>query len=762
MFNVPLQAGVTYSFAADGVASGGRWVQFDISGADGKLLGHVGNFDTGIYTFTPSRSGEYYATVYAGGYGATSNYAYTVNVARAADDVGANAGSAASLAIGATLSGTLEAGGGDRDWYAVNLTAGATYWFGAKSVAMSQSHSGQLRLLDAGGNELRTTQSSTSGAFADTLPFAPSASGTYYVEVSSPSRATGTYTISASVGAADDAGDTPQTAVALTPGTPLSGKLEVAVDKDMYKISGVAGMAYTVVLESAGNNTPKLQMTNGAGQDIPFKSLYWGGTNPDHLLVTAPADGDIYVTLSQSYGDGALPYKLSAQAYAVDDFSADKNTVGLLAPGAGVKGALAHPADSDWLRTTLEAGKTYAFQLLGAASNGGTLSTSRQYPLSVVGEGYTWTGAAADAITNAIETRMMFTPAKTGDYFVRVGSDDNFYGKNISMGTYTVRVLQTSGDKAAPVVVAQSHLPDAKDVALTDTRFALTFNEPVAIDKSGIKISDSQGKVVPPGYDSVGQAPYVNDSTVVLKSYGTWKPGATYTVTIPRDAIADLAGNPYTGPETFRFTTVAAVTAGTPAADLLQGGDGVTAVKIDGGAGIDTVWYGGSMYYHGIKRVGTEIQVTSYGGAVDVYTGVERVMMNDQLYAVDIDGNGGQAYRMYQAAFNRRPDSEGLGYWIGQLDKGMPLNDVARGFVASAEFKKLYGDAPSDDAFVTALYSNVLHRAPDADGFHYWQDVLHHGLPREEVLVSFGESVENKAALLEIIGNGFTYTPYLG
>jgi hypothetical protein len=37
--------------------------------------------------------------------------------------------------------------------------------------------------------------------------------------------------------------------------------------------------------------------------------------------------------------------------------------------------------------------------------------------------------------------------------------------------------------------------------------------------------------------------------------------------------------------------------------------------------------------------------------------------------ALDVDGAAGQAYRLYQAAFDRAPDKNGLGYWInGWID----------------------------------------------------------------------------------------------
>ncbi|MFL6632323.1 MAG: DUF4214 domain-containing protein, partial [Massilia sp.] len=120
-----------------------------------------------------------------------------------------------------------------------------------------------------------------------------------------------------------------------------------------------------------------------------------------------------------------------------------------------------------------------------------------------------------------------------------------------------------------------------------------------------------------------------------------------------------------------------------------------------------------------------------------------------------------QAFRIYQAAFNRAADKVGLGYWISALDHGMALLDVANGFVASAEFKALYGNNPTNADVVARFYANVLHRTPDQAGADYWTRLLdQHMLTKADVLMSFSESPENQAALVGVTQNGIDYTPY--
>jgi hypothetical protein len=127
------------------------------------------------------------------------------------------------------------------------------------------------------------------------------------------------------------------------------------------------------------------------------------------------------------------------------------------------------------------------------------------------------------------------------------------------------------------------------------------------------------------------------------------------------------------------------------------------------------------------------------------------------LMAFSMDGNMGKDYRLYQAAFDRKPDVSGLDYWYQKMNSGMALTDVAAGFINSAEFKALYGSNPSNEQFVTLLYDNVLHRVPDAGGYAYWTDQLAGGMTKEQVLIGFSESTENQLSLVGIVQNGIEF-----
>jgi hypothetical protein len=154
------------------------------------------------------------------------------------------------------------------------------------------------------------------------------------------------------------------------------------------------------------------------------------------------------------------------------------------------------------------------------------------------------------------------------------------------------------------------------------------------------------------------------------------------------------------------------------------------------------------------------VTVTGAAGA-EALQHVDRVLFADKALAFDFAGIGGQAYRIYQAAFNRTPDQAGLGFWINAMDHGSSLKSVTEGFVASNEFKSLYGANPTNTELISKFYENVLHRPGEAAGIQFWVGVLdQHAASVVEVLMGFSESPENQAGLVGVTANGMAYQPY--
>jgi hypothetical protein len=216
------------------------------------------------------------------------------------------------------------------------------------------------------------------------------------------------------------------------------------------------------------------------------------------------------------------------------------------------------------------------------------------------------------------------------------------------------------------------------------------------------------------------------------------------------------------------FRTDVPWTTGDSGANILYGTVGNDLIA--GGLGIDTYYLNGRSGEFAFS-IGSNDSVTieDRSGLTgnDTLHGIERLRFDDHVYALDTSGNAGQAYRVYKAAFNRDPmagDTKGLGYWIAQIDKGMDLIEVSARFVDSNEFRSLYGTNPTNEQFLTKLYQNVLGRQPEASGYNWWLNELNTNpqKTKAKVLADFAESAENQTGVINLIGNGITYEPWVG
>ena len=105
------------------------------------------------------------------------------------------------------------------------------------------------------------------------------------------------------------------------------------------------------------------------------------------------------------------------------------------------------------------------------------------------------------------------------------------------------------------------------------------------------------------------------------------------------------------------------------------------------------------------------------------------------------DGVRDSVVRLYEAAFDRSPDSGGLAFWVDRYVHGVSLDRIAEQFMASPEWEGRYGET-DDGTFVGLVYANVLDRAPDPGGEVFWLGQLGIGMTRTELLLGFSESPE--------------------
>ena len=759
MFKIDLKAGVTYRFDTNAdsayisasLSDGTRMVSSSpVTDYHGKLF----------FTYTPDKDGAYYVSELTSS-SSSGAINYTLTASLADDDYGASANNSGRLMIGATAKGTLTEGGGDRDWFAVSLNAGGYYWFSLEGYregngTLNGNYSNvQFRLLDGKGNVALDTQYAA-GDTAGTLAFNAKASGTYFVEVAS-TGASGTYTVRAQLGKADDYGDDLAHATTIQTSMPVAGQLELKTDKDVFKFTAVAGMTYAVELtvDKAPNYASSyadVRISDGASNYYNVRTIQEGKKTIQ--LFEATKAGDYYVTVGANSSNGFTGgYTLAANAVGVDDYAASTSTTGRIDHGAPLQGVIGVRDDRDWIKVHLDAGRTYVFDLQGAQSGGGTLDT-RQASLSLMDErGSSIASARIPGAAMGSDPRVQYVASSSGDYYLEVrgnGSADN-------LGSYTVQEVQTNLDTAGPKLLSSSMAAGAVSASVAPV-IKLNFDETVMTGQ-GLTLTDANGVTVA---SSTGAAQIsVAGHTLTFDPHAYLTPGMNYTLNLPQGSVLDLAGN-QAAAQTLSFSVARPVVNGTAGDDFMLGSG--AGLALNGGAGTDTVFYYKKSYSYEIGRSADgAITVRDYDAkstVSDTLVNVERLLFNNGAYALDIDGVAGQVYRLYQGAFNRTPDSAGLGHWIALMDKGTSLHDVASQFIGSQEFITTYGAAPSDADFVKLLYRNVLHRDPEPAGNTHWLNILHDGTSRTDVLIAFSESAENHTNLAQIIGNGFSYTPY--
>ncbi len=105
-----------------------------------------------------------------------------------------------------------------------------------------------------------------------------------------------------------------------------------------------------------------------------------------------------------------------------------------------------------------------------------------------------------------------------------------------------------------------------------------------------------------------------------------------------------------------------------------------------------------------------------------------------------------QVASYYETLLGRSPDGAGEAGWVNAMLAGAREADVLHGFLNSAEYQALH---PGNAAFVSALYHDLLGRAPDDAGLLGWVEGLNRGLPRTAVIDSFLYSTESLTRLVD-------------
>ena len=176
--------------------------------------------------------------------------------------------------------------------------------------------------------------------------------------------------------------------------------------------------------------------------------------------------------------------------------------------------------------------------------------------------------------------------------------------------------------------------------------------------------------------------------------------------------LASTNPNPFDLAASSRGTAGNDILFGTTAADVINGGNG-----------------GDILYLHSTRAeavltfdAGALVTVTTPDGGTDSLTSVERLAFSDKHLAYDLraDQSAGKAVRLLGAAFDgttltARPD------WVGTaisiFDKGVNLLDACQMAIG------VMGN-PSNESFVTKVFTNVIGRAPTSGELSHFTGML--------------------------------------
>ena len=327
-------------------------------------------------------------------------------------------------------------------WFSVTLASGTTYLFTVERGAGSSLVKSMLRGIYDADDVLvpGTTRNPAVPHNPEYLRFTATASGTFYVSVGG---IPGPYLLSVEEEEAmvtdDFSADKDTTGTVTTDGTATSAEFESVGDRDWFAVMMEAEKIYRIAIEGkttgAGfREIPGLRGIHDADGALvprttsPWNFFYGYGYDLDpkvNGVVFRPAvAGTYYLSIGSLQGTGT--YEVSVSGLLPDDFTADKDTTGVVAVAGSTTGILSlHVDDRDWFKIELTAAKTYRFDLQTDVDNPDSVAGSLMDPC-IIGiydaDGTLIPGTRNDNGGELGNAKLKFTPGETGTYYVSAGS----------------------------------------------------------------------------------------------------------------------------------------------------------------------------------------------------------------------------------------------------------------------------------------------------------------------------------------------------
>ncbi|HEY5210079.1 MAG TPA: VCBS repeat-containing protein [Stellaceae bacterium] len=336
--------------------------------------------------FMPSVSGTYYIDV-SGDFVAPPE-SYEVSVAAVSADYTDNASHPGSVTVGGSAAIGQLTNIGQKDWIAVSLTANQAY-----EVTVTGNASVSISTAAALAGDGTVATSLTSGGVGSILYFMPSASGTYYIDVSggfvTPPES---YAVSVAAVSADYTDNASHPGSVTVGGKATTGELTNIGQKDWIAVSLTANQAYEVTVTglsrdaSVSIGTAAALAGDGTMASSELSGLFYPVPSTQQNIFFMPSvSGTYYIDVSDFVTTPPESYAVSVAAVTADHTD-NASHPGTLTPGSRTISDLSGDGNTDilWRNTN---GQVAAWLMNGTTPTSEKIVGSAPSSWSIAGVG---------------------------------------------------------------------------------------------------------------------------------------------------------------------------------------------------------------------------------------------------------------------------------------------------------------------------------------------------------------------------------------
>lgn len=329
-------------------------------------------------------------------------------------------------------------------------------------------------------------------------------------------------------------------------------------------------------------------------------------------------------------------------------------------------------------------------------------------------------------------------------------ANGNFSFAGLNPGTYNVMEVAPSGvtvsTNTQSIVVQQNQPAAVANIGETSAIAGLVFND-----------LNSNGKL------ESGE-PGLSGITVFLNNDGSGKPDgnnpSTTTDAQGRFYFSGLATGQYTVMQVISAyhgvtqTTTAvpvAITAGSPSVTV-NIGDVLTSTLVPLPVGVNTqtppsngnAAFIDDLYFTLLGRHANQQELAGWQQRMS--GGTTRTAVAQAIWSSP-EHRGLEVDQFYQTFLNRAAEPDGRTFWINRFTSGdLTERLAARFFISSPEYQ---ADHKTDTDFITAVYQDVLSRAPSASDLTSWQASISGGMTRDQAATAIVNGGESAARIID-------------